>query len=142
MEHCDILIIGSGAAGISAAKTVAQENVNIWLVDAKETMGGVLQQCFHHGFSHGCNGPEYVHMLLENFPKNVHLFLGTTVLSISQERVAQLIGPILGKTTLSFKQVIVATGCYEIPIGALAIAGTRPDGIYTCLLYTSDAADE
>lgn len=36
MEHCDILIIGSGAAGISAAKTVAQENANIWLVDAKK----------------------------------------------------------------------------------------------------------
>ena len=48
MEHCDILIIGSGAAGISAAKTVAQENANIWLVDAKKTMGGILQQCFHH----------------------------------------------------------------------------------------------
>lgn len=130
MEHCDILIIGSGAAGISAAKTVAQENVNIWLVDAKETMGGVLQQCFHHGFAHGISGPEYVNMILEDFPKDVHIFLETTVLSISEERVAKLLGPTTGLIEVSFEQVIVATGCYEIPIGALQIAGTRPSGIY------------
>lgn len=32
---------------------------------------------------------------------------------------------------LHFHQLILATGCREIPIGALPIAGTRPKGIYT-----------
>ena len=46
MEHCDILIIGSGAAGISAAKMVAQENANIWLVDAKKNDGRYFAAMF------------------------------------------------------------------------------------------------
>ena len=31
----------------------------------------------------------------------------------------------------TFQQLILATGCREIPLGALPIGGTRPSGIYT-----------
>ena len=51
MESYDILIIGAGAAGIAAAKAAASVGCqNILLVDRKREPGGVLLQCFHHGF--------------------------------------------------------------------------------------------
>ena len=67
MEHYDILIIGGGAAGISAAK--AAKDAKVLLVDRKPSLGGVLPQCAHHGFGQNLNGPEYTAQLLRDFPK-------------------------------------------------------------------------
>lgn len=129
MEHYDILIIGGGAAGISAAK--AARDARVLLVDRKPQLGGVLLQCAHHGFGRNLNGPEYTAGLLQDFPQNVTLALNTTVLSISRDKTALLCGKEFGRRQVVFSQLILATGCREIPIGALLIAGTRPKGIYT-----------
>ena len=128
MEHFDILIIGAGAAGIAAAKTAFQAGCrSIALVDRKKHMGGVLLQCAHRGFGAELTGPEYTDKLLKDFPEEVMFFSNSTVLSVSQDRTAALSG---GKT-IRFQQLILATGCREIPMGALPIVGTRPKGIYT-----------
>lgn len=128
MEHFDILIIGAGAAGIAAAKTAFQAGCkSLALVDRKKGMGGVLLQCAHRGFGAELTGPEYTEKLLNEFPDEVIFFPNTTVLSVSQDKTAVLSG---GKT-IHFHQLILATGCREIPIGALPIVGTRPKGIYT-----------
>ena len=59
MEHCDILIIGAGAAGLAAAETAWNAGCkNILLVDRKFSPGGILLQCRHRGFGAGLNGPE------------------------------------------------------------------------------------
>ena len=128
MEHVDILIIGAGAAGIAAAKAAFQAGCSsIALVDRKRSMGGVLLQCAHRGFGPELTGPEYTEKLLKDFPEEVTFYSNTTVLSVSQDKTAVLSG---GKT-IRFHQLILATGCREIPIGALPIVGTRPKGIYT-----------
>jgi NADPH-dependent 2,4-dienoyl-CoA reductase/sulfur reductase-like enzyme len=57
--------------------------------------------------------------------------LDTTVLSISKDRTALLSGGEFGLRQIRFSQLILATGCREIPMGALPIAGTRPRGVYT-----------
>ncbi len=129
MEHYDILIIGGGAAGIAAAK--AARNAKVLLVDRKPAMGGILLQCAHRGFGKNKNGMEYAADLLRDFPGNVSLALNTTVLSVCAEKTALLSGREFGKGEVSFSQLILATGCREIPMGALPIAGTRPSGIYT-----------
>ncbi len=132
MENCDILIIGAGAAGIAAAKAAAQAGCkSICLVDRKSQMGGVLLQCAHHGFGRNCTGPEYTGQLLENFPDGITWYPNTTVLSVTKEKTALLCGLQIGRKTIAFQQLILATGCREIPMGALQIAGTRPKGIYT-----------
>ena len=132
MDHCDILIIGAGAAGIAAAKAAWSAGCrNVILADRHEKMGGVLRQCAHPGFGHNLTGPDYTARLLEDFPKGVRFLPGTTVLSLKSDRTAQLCGPDIGRRTVSFGQLILATGCREIPMGALSIAGTRPKGIYT-----------
>ena len=129
MEHYDILIIGGGAAGIAAAKACG--GAKVLLADRKAALGGVLLQCAHHGFGKNQNGLEYAAELLEELPKTLTLLLNTTVVSVSADKKALLRGREFGKREISFSQLILATGCREIPVGALSIAGTRPHGIYT-----------
>ena len=129
MEHYDILIIGGGAAGIAAAK--AARGARVLLVDSKPALGGVLLQCTHFGFGKNKSGIQYSADLLLDFPKEITLALNTTVLSVSEDRTALLSGREFGRKTVAFSQLILATGCREIPMGALPIGGTRPKGIYT-----------
>ena len=129
MEYFDILIIGGGAAGIAAAKEAA--GAKVLLVDSKNALGGVLLQCTHLGFGKNKSGIQYAVDLLLDFPKEITLALNTTVLSVSEDRTALLSGREFGRKTVAFSQLILATGCREIPIGALPIGGTRPKGIYT-----------
>lgn len=128
MEHFDILIIGGGAAGIAAAKSADTAGCQkIALVDRKSSLGGVLRQCLHRGFGQDRNGQEYAEHLLQGFPEAVRIYSGTTVLRVTKEKLAYL----SGAETIAFQQLILATGCREIPMGALPIVGTRPEGVYT-----------
>ena len=129
MEHYDILIIGGGAAGIAAAKECY--GVKALLVDRRPELGGVLLQCTHHGFGNNKSGTEFTEDLLLDFPETVDLALNTTVLSLSPNKTALLSGKDIGRKEVSFSQLILAAGCREIPMGALPIAGTRPQGIFT-----------
>ena len=128
MEY-DILIIGGGAAGIAAAK--AASDAKVLLVDRKAQLGGVLLQCTHRGFGKEQTGIAYAAELRRDVPANVTLAMETTVLSVSADRTAELAGKVFGRKTVRFSQLILATGCREIPAGALPIGGTRPKGVYT-----------
>ena len=129
MEHYDIVIVGGGAAGIAAAIECA--GTSVLLVDRNPKLGGILLQCAHRGFGQNRTGREYAAELAAAFPGSVTLALNTTVLSVSPERTALLSGPESGRREVRFSRLILAAGCREIPIGALPIASTRPEGIYT-----------
>ncbi|MBR2047278.1 MAG: NAD(P)/FAD-dependent oxidoreductase [Oscillospiraceae bacterium] len=129
MDHYDILIIGGGAAGVSAARAASGRRV--LLADRGPALGGVLLQCTHRGFGNNQTGPEYMEHLLRDFPESVELALNTTVLSVSPEKTALLSGREFGRREVSFDHLILAAGCREIPAGALPIGGTRPEGVYT-----------
>ena len=129
MEHYDILIIGGGAAGIAAAKECG--GARVLLADRRPELGGVLLQCAHRGFGKNENGPEYAGDLIKGLPHTVELALDTTVLSVSPDRTALLSGKNYARKTVGFSQLILASGCREIPAGALSIGGTRPKGVYT-----------
>ena len=129
MEQYDILIIGGGAAGIAAANACA--GAKVLLADRRPDLGGVLLQCAHRGFGRNENGPEYARELIKDLPDTVELALDTTVLSVSPDRTALLSGKTFGRKTVSFSQLILASGCREVPAGALPIGGTRPKGVYT-----------
>ena len=132
MKDCELLIIGAGAAGLTAARTAAESGCHqVVLVDSKAKPGGVLLQCAHQGFGQGLTGPQYIEQLLRDFPKQVELQCATTALSISKNKVAVLSGAKTGLQRLRFQELIFAAGCREIPAGALQLAGTRPEGVYT-----------
>lgn len=129
MESVDILIVGGGAAGISAAK--AARGARVLLADRRDALGGVLLQCAHRGFGKTKSGMEYAAALTKDFPQEVSLALNTTVLSVSGKKTAVLSGRDWGLRKVGFSRLILATGCREVPMGALPVAETRPKGVYT-----------
>lgn len=131
MKHCDILIVGAGIAGISAAKAAAKAGKKVFLVDREEGFGGVLRQCIHRGFGEGMTGPEYIALQLRDFPEGVECCFDATVLEISGSKTAIISRKDEGIFELSFSQLLLSTGCMEITAGMLPIGGTRPQGVYT-----------
>lgn len=132
MEHFDLFIIGGGAAGIAAAKAAWETGKGrIGIADLGNRLGGILCQCAHKGFGHCLTGTEFLSQLLEGFPEEVHVFLNTTVLSVEKDQTLLMVSREKGVQQISFDHLILASGCIEIPAGALNIAGTRPEGIYT-----------
>lgn len=54
MEKVDLLVVGGGAAGMSAALAAASAGaVSVLLADREARLGGILPQCIHHGFGLG-----------------------------------------------------------------------------------------
>lgn len=131
-ESYDIVIVGAGAAGIAAAWGACETGKGrILLIDRKKKPGGVLLQCSHRGFGRNQTGPEFVQKLLEGFPEEICFFPETTVLSVFSDRTMIISSFYAGFQKIRFNQLILASGCLEIPVGALPVAGTRPPGIYT-----------
>ena len=132
----DVLVVGAGAAGMAAALAAAQAGASVLLADRGERLGGVLPQCLHTGFGMGIfhqelTGADYAARwaaMVRAAP--LSLCLDTTVLSLSPQRRALLSGR-SGVEEISFQALVLAAGCREIPIGALALPGTRPAGIFT-----------
>lgn len=137
MEHCDILVVGGGAAGMAAALAAADTGCSVVLAEREDRLGGVLPQCLHHGFGlirfqEDLTGAEYAGRVAEQLRRSpVRICTGTTVLSVSPHRTALLSGAETGLRSLAFRQLVLASGCRETPIGALPVAGTRPAGIFT-----------
>ena len=137
MRSVKLLVVGAGAAGISAALAAWDAGCrDVLLLDRAESMGGILPQCLHEGFGlttfgQELTGPEYTARLAEKLAGTGVVFLpGTEVLSVSEERIAVLSrrGAV---ERLRFERLILASGCRERSIGSLPVAGTRPAGIFT-----------
>lgn len=128
MEHYDILIVGGGAAGISAAK--AAKGKKVLLAERESKLGGILMQCAHRGFGGELNGMEYAKTLLYDL-EGVDISLNTTVLRVNDNKTALLSQKDGGCSEISFSRLILAAGAMEITAGALPIAGDRPKGVYT-----------
>ena len=137
MEHVKLLIVGAGAAGLSAAVSAWDAGCrDILVTDRASAPGGVLPQCIHRGFgltSFGeeLSGPEYAERLLSALAgTGVRMLLETEILSVSDDKTAVLSrrGCV---SRVRFERLILASGCREKSIGALPVAGTRPAGIFT-----------
>lgn len=132
MKKYEIVVVGAGAAGIAAAQSAYMNGCrSVLLIDSRKKLGGVLLQCAHRGFGPQLTGVEYIEKMLKKFPGKVRVLLETTVLSIDSDRTMVVSGSSVGLQKIQFEQLILATGCMEIPMGFLPVAGTRPDGIYT-----------
>lgn len=130
--HCDLLIIGAGAAGLSAALGAWEAGCHsILIADRRSHPGGILEQCIHKGFGAELTGPEYTARLLAQLEQTgAVLRMETEVLSVSKDREAVLSSGD-GLERVQFSHLILAAGCRERPLGVLNITGTRPDGVFT-----------
>jgi len=133
----DIAIIGGGAAGLSAALSAYDQNLNILVIEREKTLGGILNQCIHNGFGlhvfkEELTGPEYASRFIQKFhEQNIQFKLHTTVLDIKKNQDFELSISSLesGMETIHAKAVILSSGCYERTRGSIQIPGERPKGI-------------
>ena len=51
VQRVDVLVIGSGPAGLAAAIAAREDGVeNLLVLEREHTSGGILRQCIHNGF--------------------------------------------------------------------------------------------
>ncbi len=137
MEKTELLIIGAGAAGISAASAAWEAGCrDAVLTDRLPCPGGILPQCLHEGFGLAAfgkelTGPAYAERLADGLAKTGVRFLpGREILAVTKEKTAVLSGS-GGVEEIRFERLILATGSRERTAGSLPLAGTRPAGIFT-----------
>lgn len=132
----DILIVGSGAAGMAAAAAASSFGAAVTVADDRQVPGGVLNQCVHSGFGLGrygkeMTGLEYSEAEFRRFADSPAGYMpGCRVLSLGPGRTA-LVSDHEGLCRIRFEECILATGCTERPLWSLPVTGTRPYGIYT-----------
>lgn len=128
--HCDVLIVGGGPAGLSAARAAAQHGLRVVLADDKEAFGGSLAgERYTLGGAPALRWAEDVVRELSALP-NVRLLPRTTVSGYYEhnflaaaERVANHLGP-RGQSAklrerlwrIRAKRVLLATGALERPL--------------------------
>jgi NADPH-dependent 2,4-dienoyl-CoA reductase/sulfur reductase-like enzyme len=63
-NHCDVVVIGGGSAGMAAAVAIAENGFSVTILEREGEAGGILNQCIHNGFGlhhfrEELTGPEY-----------------------------------------------------------------------------------
>jgi len=134
----DVLVIGAGAAGMSAAIAAAKKNLNVVIAERDEITGGILNQCIHNGFGlhyfkEELTGPEYAERFrdqLSRYADSIEVLTDCHVLRLNRNKKALLVSP-KNVFELEAKVVVYAAGARERPFGSLMIPGDRPSGIFT-----------
>ena len=138
VQRVDVLVIGSGPAGLAAAIAAREDGVeNLLVLEREHTSGGILRQCIHNGFGlhrfkEELTGPEYAQRDIDRAHElNIPIQCDTTVLSVDGERRVTCVSAEHGLQTIEAGAIVLAMGCRERPRGALGIPGTRCAGIYS-----------
>lgn len=132
----DVLVIGGGPAGMSAALSASENGSHVVLVERDHVLGGILNQCIHNGFGlhyfkEELTGPEFAHRFrkMVEKDKNIKVLTNTIVTTFGEKKVS-VIGE-KGAFDISFKACVIAMGCRERTAGNINLNGTRPMGVLT-----------
>lgn len=132
----DVIVIGAGPAGMAAALAAGEAGAAVLIIDRDRELGGILNQCIHNGFGihefkEELTGPEFALRLIRQIEETpLDVLLDTMVIELKPELLLTAVrsGEILH---LRARAVVLAMGCRERTAGAIAVAGSRPGGIYT-----------
>jgi len=138
MKTVDLVVIGSGAAGMAAAIEARKNGVNdILILEKDERLGGILNQCIHNGFGltefkEELTGPEYLQRFVDVVKEmQIPYKLNSQVINLSEDKVVTYSNKEDGVVKLQAKAIIMATGCYERNAGAIMLPGDRCAGVIT-----------
>jgi sarcosine oxidase subunit alpha len=110
-RYCDVLVIGAGPAGLSAAIHAAEQGLSVTIVDENQQAGGAL--------SYDLAGEKYSKTLSEllikiaNLP-NINLHFGAYAAGYYTDHLVPVVG-VNGIIKVRAKSVIVASGAFEQP---------------------------
>lgn len=129
----DVVVIGGGPAGLTAATTLRNNQLSVALLDERVTLGGQIYKRIGKGFE--VKNPKYLgkdflagKSLIDNFNQSgASTFLETIVLTIENSSVIAANSKD-GTFALKFKKLIVATGAYDRPV---AFPGWTLPGVIT-----------
>lgn len=136
----DVIVIGGGAAGLSAAISATKAGAKTVIIDRETKPGGILKQCVHNGFGlkyykKEMTGPEYANALLsEALRLKVPILTETSVTKVEKRDDGLFKVSVMSpqKTgSIVSKAVVLAMGCRERPAAAISLCGTRPAGVIT-----------
>ena len=132
----DVIVIGGGPSGMSAALAASDNNANVLLLERDIKLGGILNQCIHNGFGlhyfgEELTGPEYAEKIANQVLKNkkITVFTETFVNKVTENSVEYINST--GKHTAKAKAIVLSMGCREKTAGSIALAGSRPAGVFT-----------
>jgi NADPH-dependent 2,4-dienoyl-CoA reductase/sulfur reductase-like enzyme len=137
MKEVDLVIVGGGPAGISAAVEAARRGVSVILIDENRSLGGKVLKQDEGGFKINHTDDieaEIAHQLLSEFERiadKVSLYLNTEVWSINAQRVVELFSEdqsIKSPRRIQGKKLLISAGALE---RAIPFPGWTLPGVYT-----------
>ncbi|MBK8615952.1 MAG: FAD-dependent oxidoreductase [Anaerolineales bacterium] len=160
LHSVDVLIVGAGPAGLSAAIELKKQGIkNILVVDREPEAGGMPRLCHHTGFGREdlwrmYSGPRYARYYRELAEKyDVEVRTSTTITGWGSDsklrksflesdggndlrKTSEVVSEVMftspnGLGKIEAQAVLLATGVRERPRAARMIPGTRPLGVFT-----------
>jgi len=133
-EHADLVIVGSGPAGLAAAIEARKAGLAVCVLEREPAAGGIPRHCDHppyglREFGRLMKGPAYARRLAAKATATgAAIHTGVTVLAL-HEGPRLTVSTDAGVREIAARRVLLATGVRETTRAARLIGGTKPGGV-------------